>query len=70
MPVSSDGIGLSLITAGHRDLGVWVRRAVSAVAWSRCHLLCHWLQTTVTDADQLKLEKRAGIQIAGRSTTS
>src|SRR5271169_1760136 len=44
MPVSSDAVASSLITAVQRDLGVWVRRTVSAIAWSRCHLLCHWLQ--------------------------
>ena len=42
MPVPSDTVASSLITAVQRDLGVWVRRAVSAVAWRRCHLLCHW----------------------------
>jgi hypothetical protein len=43
MPVSSEGIVLGRITAGRSDIGVWVRRAASAVAWMRCHLLCHWL---------------------------
>ncbi len=44
LAVSSDGIALGRITAGQTDIGVWVRRAVSAVAWGRCHLICHWLQ--------------------------
>ena len=22
---------------------VWARRAASAITWSRCHLVCHWL---------------------------
>ena len=43
LTVSSDGIALGRITAGQRNLGVWVRRAVSVVAWRRCHLDCHWL---------------------------
>jgi hypothetical protein len=46
MPVSSDVIGLGRITAGRSDISVWVRRAVSAVAWSRSHLICHWLQAS------------------------
>jgi hypothetical protein len=40
MPVSSDAIALSRFTAGRRNACVWVCRAVSAVAWRRCHLLC------------------------------
>ena len=44
MPVSSDGVAIGLITAVQTDTGVWVRRAVSAVARSRCHLVCHWLR--------------------------
>ena len=44
MPVSSYDVTSSLITVGHRDTGVWLRRAVSAVAWRCCHLVCHWLQ--------------------------
>jgi hypothetical protein len=44
MPDSSGGVGLSPITAGRRDGGVWLRRAGSGVAWRRCHLVCHWLQ--------------------------
>ena len=44
MSASSDAVASSLITAVQRDIGVWVRRAVSAVAWRRCHLVCHWLQ--------------------------
>jgi hypothetical protein len=40
---SSGGIVLDRITGGQRNICVWVRRAVSAVAWSRCHLVCHWL---------------------------
>ena len=43
MPVPSDAIGLGRITADQRDVSVWVRRALSAVAWGRCHLVCHWL---------------------------
>src|SRR6266568_3299747 len=42
MPVSSDGVALGRLTAGQIDIGVWVRRAASAFAWRRCHLLCHW----------------------------
>src|SRR5882724_2676054 len=30
--------------AGRRNTCVWVCRAVSAAAWGRCHLVCHWLQ--------------------------
>src|ERR1700688_866064 len=44
MPVSSDGVAIGLITAVQTDTGIWVRRAVSAVARSRCHLVCHWLR--------------------------
>src|SRR6266851_3196777 len=44
MPVPSDAVASSPITAVQRDIGVWVRRAASAVAWSRSHLLCHWLE--------------------------
>ena len=44
MPVLSDAVASSLITADERDLGVWLRRAVSVIAWRRCHLVCHWLQ--------------------------
>ena len=44
MPVSSCAIGLCPITAVQRLTSVWVRRAVSAVAWRRCRLVCHWLQ--------------------------
>jgi hypothetical protein len=44
MPVPSDGIASNLITAGQGNIGVWVRRAVSVAAWSRCHLVCHWLR--------------------------
>ena len=43
MPVPSDDVALGLITAVQRDTAVWVRRAVSAAAWSRCHLVRHWL---------------------------
>ena len=41
---SSYAVASSLIAAVQRDIGVWLRRAVSAVAWSRCHLVCHWLR--------------------------
>src|SRR5882672_11208155 len=44
MPDSSHHVALGPITAFQRDTGVWVRRAASAIAWSCCHLLCHWLQ--------------------------
>src|SRR4051794_1455096 len=44
MPASPDAIGLSLITAVQRHIDVRVRRAASAVAWSRSHLVCHWLE--------------------------
>ena len=39
MPVPSNAIELGRITAGQVDIGVWVPRAVSAVAWGRCHLV-------------------------------
>ena len=42
MPVSSDDVVLGRIAAGQRDIGVWLRRAPSAAARGRCHLLCHW----------------------------
>ncbi len=42
MPVSSDDVPSGRITAGQKDIGVWVRRAPSGVAWGRCHLVCHW----------------------------
>jgi hypothetical protein len=51
MPVSSDAVASSLITAVQRDLSVWVRRAASALAWSCCHLLCHWLQDHLASMD-------------------
>lgn len=44
MPESSDGVALSLITAGRVDIGVWMRRAASAVARVGCHFVCRWLQ--------------------------
>jgi len=44
MPAASDGVVLSLVTAGWEKIGVWMRRAPSGVAWRRCHLVCHWLQ--------------------------
>jgi hypothetical protein len=44
MPVSSEGVLWSRITAGQKDLGVRVRRARSAVVWRRCRLACHWLR--------------------------
>jgi len=44
MPVPSDAIGSGRITAGLKDCSIRVRRAVSAVAWGRCHLVCHWLR--------------------------
>jgi len=43
MPVASDGVALGRVSAGQEDIGVWVRRTVSAKAWSHCHLACHWL---------------------------
>jgi len=56
MAILSDGILLSRITAGQNDIGVWVRRAASAVAWMRCHLLCHWLGAiSLLDAMPLSL---------------
>src|ERR1700755_2408818 len=64
MPVSSKVIALGLIAAVQRDTCVWVRRAMSAVAWSRCHFVCHWLQ-------DLSLEKLGTLQrsiCAHRST--
>jgi hypothetical protein len=42
MPVSSNAVGLGRITAGRRSCGVCLHRAASAVAWRRCHLICHW----------------------------
>jgi hypothetical protein len=39
MPVLSDVIGLGRITAAQKDIGVWVRRAASVIAWIRCHWL-------------------------------
>ena len=44
MKVSSDAIALGRVTAGRRNCGVRARRTSSAVAWRRCHLLCHWIQ--------------------------
>jgi hypothetical protein len=34
----------SLITTVQKHIDVRVRRTASAVAWSRSHLVCHWLQ--------------------------
>jgi hypothetical protein len=50
MRVSSDGVALGLITTVQKDIGVWVCRTASAVAWSRCHLACHWLPDLPSDA--------------------
>lgn len=47
-PVPSDGVAPSLITAVQRDVAVWVRRAGSGIARSRCHLACHWLRDLQT----------------------
>ena len=48
MTILSDDVALSRVTAGQRNRGVRVRRALSAVAWRRCHLVCHcsrpWLR--------------------------
>jgi hypothetical protein len=44
MPVLSDDILWSRITAGQVDIGVWVRRTASGAIRRRCHLVCHWLQ--------------------------
>jgi len=44
MAVSSDGVAWSRITAGRSYTHVCLRRALSAAAWDRSHLLCHWLQ--------------------------
>jgi len=44
MAVASDGVALGRLAAGQIGIVVWVRRAASAVAWQRCHLVCHWLQ--------------------------
>jgi hypothetical protein len=44
MAVSSHDVVLGPITAFQRDAAVWVRRAGSGVAPSRCHLACHWLR--------------------------
>jgi len=43
MPVPSDGVAWGRITAGRKDWRIWVRRAPSAIAWGRRHLLRHWL---------------------------
>jgi hypothetical protein len=60
MPVSSDGIALGPITAGQSDISVWLRRAVSGVAWSRCHLVCHWLQiSSIRNTGSLALLTKA-----------
>ena len=37
----SDDVALGRITAGRRDIGVRLPLATSAVAWRRCHLVCH-----------------------------
>jgi len=49
------GIAWCRITAVQRISGVWERRAVSAVAWSSCHLLCHWLQDRLPSDAQLSV---------------
>src|SRR6516225_6436966 len=47
MPISSDAIALGRITAGQMDTNVWVGRVVSADAWRRCHLACHWFRSRI-----------------------
>jgi hypothetical protein len=46
MPVPSDGIASSLITAGQTDTDVQLRRTASVRAWQRCHLVSHWPSRT------------------------
>ena len=53
MPVSSDNVASGSITAGQRDTGVRVRRARSAVALGRRHLVCHCLQEPHRDMELL-----------------
>jgi hypothetical protein len=61
MPVSSDGVALGRITAGQRDSGVWARRALSAVAWRRCHLVCHWCRRLRPRPELAVTEFRLGL---------
>ena len=69
MPVSSDAVASSLITAVQRDFGVSVRRAASAIAWSCCHLLCHWLQDRSSGTHQAcPPARRAGRRPSGCAT--
>ena len=42
MPDSSVVVALGRVIAGWSDTRVAGRRATSAVAWGRCHLVCHW----------------------------
>jgi hypothetical protein len=65
MPVPSDGIAVGRITAGRNSCGVWVRRAPSATAWRRCHLVCHW--STRTRRALLKLADRGPVLPSGRA---
>lgn len=43
MTVSSDDVGLDRLTAGQAVTCVCVSRTLSAIAWSRSHLIRHWL---------------------------
>jgi len=40
--VSSDGVALGPVPAGHQDCGVRGRRAVAGGIWRRWHLVWHW----------------------------
>ena len=69
MPDLSAAIALSRIIAVQRDTGVRVCRGGSVVAWSRCHLLGHWLQDLLPSACRIvgraELGASAGSLAAG-----
>jgi len=74
MPAPSDGVGLSRIAAVQEDTGVWGRRALSVIAWSRCHLVCHWLQepppTGVSRGQMCIGDETRGPEVDGRLSRS
>src|SRR5215831_5539041 len=46
--VSSDGVRLGPVPAGHQDRGVRGRRAVAGGIWGRWDLVWHWISGPLT----------------------